>query len=367
MKKTWTFCKLRFLQLSYDKVSLFFAYIFPVLLLLGIGIPLQNTDDDIIEVYYYNQDKSPKSYNLLNELKKSSLIKLFPYNLTSNNITKFTINKAQNNIENKKINFFLWIYHKTGSKDVKMQIFYNKEDPKNNIKILAFENLIFKINNIVFGKNTTIQLKIIPISGKVTPYLYTLLPGIIGMTLLIIGLNGFGLVLVEERKMGILKKLKSMDFSPFPYFGGLFLSRLIISYALVIIMYLIAVVSFDLEYNLSYLLMFFATTISALTFLGLGLLLSTFTKSPDGYGGMITILQMFFIILSGVFYSIDKFPTWLQHISKLIPLTYVNILLKKLFFDSVTIFNLWEVFPEMFILTIWCVTIFIAGRIRFKW
>ena len=57
-------------------------------------------------------------------------------------------------------------------------------------------------------------------TGKYTSYLVTLLPGLIGMTLLIIGLNGFGAVLIEEEHHGLYKNIKTIDVSPLPFLAG---------------------------------------------------------------------------------------------------------------------------------------------------
>ena len=56
-----------------------------------------------------------------------------------------------------------------------------------------------------------------------------MLPGLIGMTLLIVALNGFGGVLIEERDHGLFKNIKTIDASPVAFLTGLFVSRLLSS------------------------------------------------------------------------------------------------------------------------------------------
>ena len=79
MKKSWVFFKLRMLQLKSDKTSLFFSYVLPVLLLLGIGFPLQVRDGAVLDVAYNDAVGSAQSQALVESLRKRDYVKLTEY------------------------------------------------------------------------------------------------------------------------------------------------------------------------------------------------------------------------------------------------------------------------------------------------
>ena len=79
MKRTWIFFKLRLLQLKSDKTALFFSYIFPVLLLIGIGLPMEMRGDHQAELYYEDLVANEQSQRLISYLEEHALIKFMIY------------------------------------------------------------------------------------------------------------------------------------------------------------------------------------------------------------------------------------------------------------------------------------------------
>ncbi|MNR52261.1 ABC-2 type transporter [compost metagenome] len=69
-------------------------------------------------------------------------------------------------------------------------------------------------------------------------------------------------------------------------------------------------------------------------------------------------------LLSGTFFSINAFPTWLQPISRALPLTYLNDAMRKVAFEGA---NLWDVKQQILIMVVWGIGIYAVAVKTFKW
>jgi len=360
MKKTWVFFKLRMLQLKSDKAALFFCYVLPVILLLGVGYPLQMHDNAKIVVWYSGTAGDSSMAAALNYLDKQSLIHMESYVNTKM--------EPKTALENNEIKHYLEFRNAQSqpdadSKQLGMQLYANSLQ-ENRVENAAVQGII---DDYIRGSDTgTLKQQEIAAS-RGTSYMMILLPGVIGMTLLIIGLNGFGAVLIEEEHHGLFKNIKTIDASPIPFLAGLFISRLLIAYTVVFALYVLGVCVFGIPLKIDYALMFLIVTLGCVSFLGLGLALSTISPSVAAFNGIVNFVQMPFIILGGVFFSVSTFPDWLQMVAKFMPLTQLNSAMRELLFNSVGFGNMSKLLPEIVVLLGWSVFTLIIVRRKFKW
>jgi ABC-2 type transport system permease protein len=363
MNKTWIFFKLRMLQLKSDKTALFFCYILPVILLLGVGYPLQNRDNTKIELWYSGSNTQPATVAMMDYLGKHKLVNLLPYN-----DPELTPKVA---LESNKIKHYLELRDSTGGSDP------HKPTAAQGVQLYANSLLENRVENAALqgildeyfrGPVASVGPKQQELTtNSSASYLTTLLPGIIGMTLLVIGLNGFGAVLIEEKDHGLFKNIKTIDASPMPFLAGLFISRMLVAYSVAVALYALGVLTFNIPLNINHFLLFVVITLGSTAFLGLGLVLASVSPSVSAFNGIINFVQMPFIILGGVFFSINAFPNWLQVIAKLMPLTQLNIAVRQLMFNSVGFGNIAAIGAELAVLTAWTVMALVIVRLRFKW
>ena len=95
-----------------------------------------------------------------------------------------------------------------------------------------------------------------------------------------------------------------------------------------------------------------------------GFIVSGRAKSDNSippFANLITLPQF---LLGGTFFSIDAFPSWLQPISKIMPLTHFNSAMRDIAFEGA---HLWHEWRELGILAIWGVVLYIIAVKTFKW
>ena len=354
MKKTWIFFKLRMLQLKSDKTALFFSYVLPVLLLLGIGFPLQVREGSVLDVAYADRAGNAESAALVKSLGERPYVKL-----TASAATGADARAA---LADNALKHYLEILPAEGG-GLQYRLYSNSVSD-NQVQNAALRGLLDELvdKDQAPGMHSE-QVH----TEKFTSYLVTLLPGLIGMTLLLIGLNGFGAVLIEEEHHGLYKNIKTIDISPVPFLAGLFVSRMLVAYTVVIAMFALGVGVFDVPWRIDYLLLALVVTLGALSFHGLGLAISAMSPSVTAFYGIVNFVQIPLVVLGGVFFSVQAFPDWLRTISQLSPLTQMNTAMQALIFDGVGLSNVWTLMPQLVGLLAWAILSLVFARWKFRW
>src|SRR3974377_1692061 len=96
----------------------------------------------------------------------------------------------------------------------------------------------------------------------------------------------------------------------------------------------------------------------------MGFVVSNIAKSPNAVPPIANLITLPQFLLAGTFFSIDNFPSWLQPISRALPLTSLYAALRKIAFDGATVFTLPK---EMLILLGWGVVVYTLAIKFFKW
>ncbi len=356
MKKTWIFFKLRMLQLKSDKTALFFSYVLPVLLLLGIGFSQQVRDGSVLKVSYVDTAATEQSRALIAALKARNYVTLTAHSEGAES--------AQLALRDNTLKHFLEIAPPRAADGRIEYRLYSNSLPENQVENAALRGII---DEHLDGRTASGLLPTQIKTNKYTSYLVTLLPGLIGMTLLLIGLNGFGGVLIEEEHNGLYKNIKTIDVSPVPFLAGLFVSRMLVAYSVAVAMFVIGVVVFGIPWHVDYVLLFLIITLGCIAFHGIGLAISAVSQSVNSFNGIVNFVQIPLVVLGGVFFSIKAFPQWLQTISQLMPLTQMNTAMQALLFDGVTIRNIGTLTPQIAVLVAWSVLSLLLARLKFRW
>ena len=104
--------------------------------------------------------------------------------------------------------------------------------------------------------------------------------------------------------------------------------------------------------------------IALILFMGFGFIVSSVAKSESTippFANLITLPQF---LLAGTFFSIEAFPSWLQPICRILPLTHFNTAMRNIAFEGASLFSCWK---ELGILGIWTVVVYAVAFKTFKW
>jgi ABC-type multidrug transport system permease subunit len=195
-------------------------------------------------------------------------------------------------------------------------------------------------------------------------YIDFLVPGLLGLNLMSSGMWGIGYVIVEMRTRKLIKRLlatpmKKRDFLiAFGAMRGLFLLGelpLLIGFAWL---------AFHVGVRGSFALLLACATLGALTFAGLGLLTASRAQNTQTANGLINLVQMPMFLLSGVFFSSERFPEVLQPFIRALPLTALNDALRGIMIDGA---GLHAIARPMLIVCAWGFGSFALALKLFRW
>jgi len=162
-----------------------------------------------------------------------------------------------------------------------------------------------------------------PVTGQAVRYVDWLFPGILGMNLMFSCLFGVGYVVLRYRKSGFLKRLHATPLKAFEFLGAQVLSRLLIILTVTTILYVGIGTIIGFHSAGSVPLLFLLTVAGSLSMIALGLTIAARFSSEELVGGVLNFLTWPMMLLSGIWFSLEDSPRWVQWVAHVFPLTHL--------------------------------------------
>ena len=203
-----------------------------------------------------------------------------------------------------------------------------------------------------------------PVTGVAVRYVDWLFPGILGMNLMFSCLFGVGYVVVRYRKSGFLKRLHATPLSAFEFLGAQVLSRLAIIVTVTSILYfgIGTIIGFHSAGNVA--LLALLMIVGALSMIALGLTVAARFSSEELVGGVLNVLTWPMMLLSGVWFSLEDSPRWVQWVAHVFPLTHVLDGARAVMLDGA---GLAQVAPHLLYLAATTLAFLAFGAWSFRW
>jgi ABC-2 type transport system permease protein len=194
-------------------------------------------------------------------------------------------------------------------------------------------------------------------------YIDFLVPGIVGMTIMQLGLFGVAFGFVHLKRTGALRRLFATPTSPAYFLGAQVASRLIICIVQVAILFVIGL-WFGLQMFGNYLSLAVIVLLAATIFLAIGFAIAGWAKNEDQAAPVANLISLPMMFLSGVFFPRDAMPDFLANITQFMPLTYVNEALRSIVNDGAGLASLG---PQLLGMGVWAVITFLVAVRLFSW
>jgi ABC-type multidrug transport system permease subunit len=178
------------------------------------------------------------------------------------------------------------------------------------------------------------------------------------------GLWGVGFVTVDMRIRKLLKRFVATPMRRSDFLGGIMISRLLFMVPEVLVLLVFAWLAFGVVIYGSVLAVLFLILLGAVTFAGLGLLVASRAKTLEAVSGLMNLVMLPMWLLSGIFFSSDRFPAAFQPLIKALPLTSLNDALRAVMQEGAT---LWSQGPQIAWLAGWAAVSFTLALKWFRW
>jgi ABC-2 type transport system permease protein len=230
------------------------------------------------------------------------------------------------------------------------------------------EHLVDKSNLEAANVVTPIAvLKQKELQGRIYATIDFILPGQLGFSLLSTGVFGTAFVFFNLRQTLVIKRFFATPIRK-PYIVlGEAISRMV--FALLGAAFLISLGHFAFGFTLingltTFAEMLFLSALGLIVFMGFGFVVSGIAKSESTIPPLANIVTLPQFLLSGTFFGIENFPTWLQPICKALPLTYLNEAMRKVAFEGA---SLGDVGFQILVIVGWGILIYAAAVKVFRW
>jgi ABC-2 type transport system permease protein len=317
-----------FRQIFRDPSILRLIFIMPVIQLIMLPFA---ADYEIknIRLAVIDHDHSAYSRNLVNKITSSGYFILTDYT--------GSFNEAFGKIEQDKADIILEIpasFEKELVKESESKIFMAVNainGVKAGIGSSYLRSIIQDYNKEVrtewiqfprFNPDTIIEVVYSNWFNPSMNYKVFMVPGILVLLLTMVGANLTSINIVKEKEIGTIEQINVTPVKKVHFILGKLIPFWVLGLLIFTIGFIIARVFYGIVPIGSMLTIYLFAGIYLLAVLGLGLLISTYADSQQQAMLISFFLMMIFILMGGLYTSIDSMPDWAKAITKVNPVSY---------------------------------------------
>ncbi len=371
MKTILHIIKKEFQQFRRDPKMFGLILISPIIQLIFLGYAT-NFDVKVVHTTIFDMDKSQESRLFLNNFKGSGYFS-FDYYVNS-------YNELQKNLEEGKSIVGIVIPHNFQKKiakrePVKVQAIFDGSDGNtasisagyiNSVVINYSKNILLQ-TQMKAGNNFPSSLMETETRVWYNPELKTrnfMVPGIVGLLIMIITLLLTSLAVVKEKEIGTMEQIIVTPIKPYQLILGKLIPFGILGLVSVVIVLTAMTLIFGIAIRGSITFMFFTSFIYLLSTLGLGLFVSTISKTQQQAMMLaIFVVMLPMIYLSGFAFPIENMPKIIQLTTYFIPMRYFTTIIRGIILKGIGFAELWQ---ETAIMLIMGIAILYISSLRFK-
>jgi ABC-2 type transport system permease protein len=197
-----------------------------------------------------------------------------------------------------------------------------------------------------------------------TRYIDFLIPGLIGMNLLAGSMWGVGYVIVDMRVRKLLRRFVATPMKRSHFLWAALGGRMVFMVPELIVILGAGVILFGFPIRGNILSILLLSLLGAISFAGLGLLAACRAQKLETVSGIMNVIMMPMWLLSGVFFSPERFPDVFQVFIQALPLTQFNYALRAVILEGASLSSqLWR----MAIIAAWGGVSYICTLRWFRW
>lgn len=153
-------------------------------------------------------------------------------------------------------------------------------------------------------------------------YKYFMVPGILVILVTMVGSFLASLNIVKEKEIGTIEQINVTPVKKYQFILGKLIPFWLLGLIILSLGLLIARLFYGINPAGSIFTIFIFAAVYLLAVLGLGLLISTYTSNQQQAMLISFFMMMVFILLGGLYTSIDSMPVWAQWITRINPVSY---------------------------------------------
>jgi ABC-2 type transport system permease protein len=359
-----TFARIDIKRLFRDKVAIFFVFVFPLIFLIIFGSIFSGDNGVSFRVALINESETSFASELEKSIKEDEVFEV------DEEVT--TIDQAKEKMNRGQLDASIVLPAEFGkvqgagvTPSGEAIVLYDQSNET------AGQTLTSVMNDVFKGINQELVPTVTPFTAKaqttatkgLTQFDYTF-AGILGFTLLSLGIFGPTTVFPRLKQRGVLRRYHTTTLKVWQYFTGNVISNAAIGLMALVLMFSAAVLIFDLNMRGSYFNLAFVVVLGTIMLFGIGLALGGWAKNENQAAPLAQLVTLPMMFLSGVFFPTFLMPEILQNITKFIPLTPVIDSTRMIITENASLIDL---APQLAVMGAWTVIIYIIAFKVFRW
>lgn len=357
----WVFFVINLKRVFRDRLALFFTFLFPLIFLFVFG-SLSSNNQISLRIGLINDSTTAFAKTYVAKLRHNKIFNINP------SVT--TLAQAYQSMSRGEIDTAVELPPDFGTLVNGMPtgqaiIHYTENNDQAEQALASIMQAQFNTINARYVKISQ-PLKItseVSNQHSLTAFDYTF-TGLLGFSILGVGIFGPMNVFPELKKMGILRRLHTTPLRVWQFFLSNMLGQAVTGLLSLGVMLLIAISVYHIKIvgNLAELSLFLILGI--ILILGIGLALGGWAKNERQVAPLGNIIVFPMMFLTGVFFPRFLMPQWLQTVTNYVPLTPVIDGARMILTEGKSIFDLG---PQLAVMGIWMVIIYAIAFKVFRW
>lgn len=359
------FTKLSTKRFFRDRLAQFFSILFPLIFLFVFGSFSSGNNNVSFKVALLNHSDTPFAQKFVKQLESGKSSFKVQKDITDMSQAKDKMSKSQ-------IDGIIILPQGFGSvkpgqdyPSGQLQLRYNQSSNGTGQTMTSVLQGVFdQINNGFTHVKPPFTVDGQALNAKsLTSFDYTF-SGLLGFSIIGLGIFGPVNVFPELKKQGILRRLHTTPLRTWQYFLATMFSQAITGIVSIAIQFIVAIQVFHLKVDGDYPEIILFTIFSIFMILGLGLAIGGWAKNERQAAPLSNIVVFPMLFLSGTFFPRYLMPHWLQTITNYLPLTPVIDGLRLLTTEGKHLIDLG---PQLGLMAIWFIVIYAIAFRVFRW
>ncbi len=330
----------RLLEFAREPGIVFWVFLFPLLMAFGLGIAFRNQTVEAPRVAVVGAPEAQET----RALKESRRLK----------VVALPEDAARRELLRTKVDLVVLV--EPGAP----RLLFDPRSGKSEVAKL----LVTEVLEEAAGRKDLVRPKH---EASVVPgarYIDYLIPGLIGMNLMGTSLWGVGYNLVLARKRRLLRRYAVTPMRRTHFLLSYFFARSLFLFAEIGVLLLFGWALFGTTIVGSLLAYAWVAFLGAASFAGISLMIGARIENTEVANGWMNLVQLPMWVLSGVFFSYERFPEWMWPLIRALPLTAINDALRTIGNEGG---GLLSCRVELLVLLVWGGVGFLVAKRMFRW
>jgi ABC-2 type transport system permease protein len=347
-----------------DRLALFFTVVFPLIFLFVFGSLNSGGGNVSFNVAIINHSTSQFAADFVKQSQDSKILKVHK-DITS-------VDQAKDKMSRSELDATIVLPENFGAvqgghsyPSGEAEVIYTQNNQSSASALTSVLNAQFKaINNSLVPTVTPFTVKGTQLNeNSLSAFDYTF-AGLLGFSLIGMGIFGPVNVFPELKKMGILRRLSTTPLRVWQYFLATVIGQAAIGIVSFATLFIVAILVFHLEVVGNWFELLAFLLLGMITILGIGLALGGWAKNERQAAPLSNIIVFPLLFLSGTFFPRYLMPDWLQNISAFLPLTPIIDGIRLIATEGK---HFIDILPQIGLTGAWLVVIYIIAFRVFRW